>query len=96
MPDQPFGQRPASERVATYCDTCGQTDPHPKHHVYDEADQRFESHHHDCGAANSCEVCIASEGLTKGKRYDDLVKAVDTPKHAAALADALGADTPEA
>lgn len=94
----PFGHRDPSDRVATYCDECGQTDDHPKHHVYDPTDGRFESHHHDCGATSGCAVCAESEALTGGKRGAELVAAITNKngtanaRHAAALAEAVGAD----
>lgn len=95
----PFGHRPNDHRVEDSCTVCGQVDNHPKHHVFDaKATPQYDTHHLDCGAGQGCEVCTQSEGLSGGKRGDELIAHVDISttsgrKHAEAVAEALGMAT---
>jgi hypothetical protein len=79
-----------SDRVATLCDQCGQTDTHPKAHV------GLTTKHHDClshseeqqlvqsgqekGQPKASAVIEACKGGTKGDDLLALIQSGDLPK----------------
>jgi hypothetical protein len=70
-----------SERVATVCDQCGQTDDHPKVHLGSGP-----SKHHDCLSASEKEMVSASspqaekiiDACVKGKRGKHLLAVIES------------------
>lgn len=67
-------QRPVDSRVGQYCDTCGQVDTHPRHHVSDPA--RVNAHHFDCGRDAGCPDCVeALANAPKNARHGDALVA---------------------
>ena len=62
---------PSDERPTRGCDSCHQTDNHPRHVIQYGPDQ-FTVKHIDCCAAEGCRICLTTESITQGVRGDEL------------------------
>ncbi len=62
------------DRPERSCDVCGQVDDHPRH--VQQLRGRAVARHLDCCAVQGCDVCAATEKVTKGKRGSELLAVI--------------------
>lgn len=76
--DVPVQPASGTDRHVRSCDACGQVDDHPRHLIYDPANNGDTTRHLDCCAAAGCESCA-----------EQLAAAPETARHGQSLIDHL-------